>query len=614
MASRQKPIFPSIPRWLIGWSRVTDGCALACFKTIQKLQTNEFWFDLELGAKGSVEGGEQEKLRCFWDKFIYDFLKEICESDCFRPLHPMLGDGQSVDLFKLFWIVREKGGCDTVSKNGLWDSVAEVSGLGSGVASAVKVIYIKYFDTLDRWLQRIIKVKDLKGGLLDSGADLGGFLMELESEFKGFLSQVSDQRKKDGEYPHLDLEKSDLNFTDVGKFCNGDKVWSFVGSDGGNTNVDEKKNVDEDEDTIILDSSIVKEEPSNRKRKRACHSGMLHWVIEVAKNPCDPEIGSLPERSRWRSYGSEELWKQVLLAREAMFLQRNVDSSAEQAIWQKQKMHPSMYDDPTGSEKLRHSQRLLSVKECRSLPSLKKCRARACSESSSGTQSDLEDHLDKQSDPLTADSVIGLFMEDYKRKRIPVGPLFQAKVPEWTGETYESDSKWSGTQVWPLKDGEHNKYLIERDRIGKGRQDSCGCQFSGSVECVRFHVAEKRMRVKLELGSAFNRWKFDKMGEEVALAWRKEEEKKFQAIVRSNPASMDKCFWDEICKSFPSKNREDLVSYYYNVFLLHHRGYQNRSTSSNIDSDDDETELGSSTKSPGSILCTPKKPHLIFRL
>ncbi|KAA8516069.1 hypothetical protein F0562_019248 [Nyssa sinensis] len=566
---------------MAGWSRVSDGHALDCFKALQKFQTNDFLFDLELGSKGSVEGGEQDSLRFLFDQFLTAFVKGICGSECFRPLPPMLGDGQSVDLFKLFLVVREKGGYDTVSKNCLWDSVAEESGLGSEVASAVKVIYMKYLDTLDRWLQKIIK--DTQGGSRDSGADLGCFLMELESELKGFLSEVSDKKKKDGEYPHLDSEKSQLNSADARKLCNGDKVRSFVESNGGNKDVDAKKNVNEEEDIIILDLGVVKEELSSRKRKRGCHSGMLHWVVNVAKNPCDPEVVSLPERSKWKSYGSEQLWKQVLLAREAMFLQRNADSSDEQSIWQKQKMHPFM--------------------------------ARACSESPcSDTQSD--------SDCSTADSVIGLFIDNHKRKRIAVGPLFQAKVPEWSGETYESEAKWLGTQVWPLEDGEQKRYLIERDPIGKGRQDSCGCQFPGSIECVRFHVAEKRMKVKLELGSAFHRWKFDKMGEEVSLSWRKEEEKKFQAIIRSNPPSMEKCFWDEIFQSFPSKSREDLVSYYFNVFLLQRRGYQNRSTTSNIDSDDDdESDLGSLTngfgheaaKSTGSILRTPKKTHLNFR-
>ncbi|KAL6981981.1 hypothetical protein U1Q18_023599 [Sarracenia purpurea var. burkii] len=282
-------------------------------------------------------------------------------------------------------------------------------------------------------------------------------------------------------------------------------------------------------------------------------------------------------------------------------------------------MHPSMYDDHAVSERLRSSQRILSAKESQVLPN----KVGAFSESSSGvTQSDLEDHVAKESDSLPADSVFVWLGDNQIRKQVPVGPFFQANVPEWSGETCESDSRWLGSRVWPLESGDHNKYLIERERIGKGRHDSCGCEHPGSVECVRFHVAEKRMRLKLELGLAFQHWKFDKMGEEVALSWTKEEEKKFQGIIRSNPPTQDKCCWDEIVKSFPRKRREDLACYYFNVFLLQRRGHQNRFTPSKIDSDDEEESgFGSLTngfrraahKSLGSIFHSPKKSHLNFR-
>ncbi|CAK9156755.1 unnamed protein product [Ilex paraguariensis] len=282
-------------------------------------------------------------------------------------------------------------------------------------------------------------------------------------------------------------------------------------------------------------------------------------------------------------------------------------------------MHPTMYDDQISSERLRCSQRLLSAKESQALLSFKKLQAQTFPESSSsGTQSDSEDHFDKKSNSLTADLS---WVNCRRQKRVPIGPYFQTEVPEWTGEAHESDSKWLGTKVWPLEKGEQSKYLIERDRIGKGRQDSCGCQFPGSLECVRFHVTEKRMKMKLELGMAFHRWKFNKMGEEVALSWTKEEEKEFHAMVQSNPPSLDKRFWNEIFKSFPRRSREELFSYYYNVLLLRCRGRQNRSFSSDIDSEDDESVYASlykrleneGIKPPGSIFCSPKKTHLNFR-
>ncbi|RYR75384.1 hypothetical protein Ahy_A02g010037 [Arachis hypogaea] len=90
-------------------------------------------------------------------------------------------------------------------------------------------------------------------------------------------------------------------------------------------------------------------------------------------------------------------------------------------------------------------------------------------------------------------------------KHVPIGPRHQIMVPEWNGDgggdaaSSDSDSKWLGTIIWPLKDGMNPRVMIERDPIGKGRQDSCDCSARGLVDCVGFHVAEKRTKLKLEL-------------------------------------------------------------------------------------------------------------------
>ncbi|KAK6918360.1 hypothetical protein RJ641_016782 [Dillenia turbinata] len=173
-------------------------------------------------------------------------------------------------------------------------------------------------------------------------------------------------------------------------------------------------------------------------------------------------------------------------------------------------------------------------------------------------------------------------------KCVPVAPGFQAEVPKWTGVPSESDSKWLGTKIWPPPVMPGIRFLIERERVGKGRQDQCGCPLQGSIDCVRFHVAERRKRLKLELGSTFQDWKFDQMGEEVAQTWTEEDQKKFSAIVGPNPLSIEKCFWSGIYKSFPRKSREELVSYYFNVFLLKRRRHQNRFAPNDINSDDDD--------------------------
>jgi hypothetical protein len=179
-----------------------------------------------------------------------------------------------------------------------------------------------------------------------------------------------------------------------------------------------------------------------------------------------------------------------------------------------------------------------------------------------------------------------------QRNKIPIGPEYQAEVPEWTGEhpiSYDDPEtmKWLGTKVWPPVNVD-TKELFFSDTIGKGRNVICSCKFPGSVECVRFHVAERRLQLKRELGSAFFAWGFDRMGEEVALSWTDEEEANFKALIQRNVPSLGRNFWNNLHLSFQKKGRKELVIYYFNCFLLRRRCYQNRMTPRNIDSDDDE--------------------------
>lgn len=267
-------------------------------------------------------------------------------------------------------------------------------------------------------------------------------------------------------------------------------------------------------------------------------------------------------------------------------------------------MHPSLYeDDRSSSGGLRSSQRLLLAKDA----------ARRASEQSSTTESPSsgfqseEDASDKQSDSSAKPAS---YWEKHRQKRVSIGQQSQTELPEFYGASYESDPKWLGTKAWPLEKGENKEKLIERDPIGKGRQDSCGCQLPGSCDCIRFHVQEKRLKVKIELGPAFGRWEFHRIGEDVAHLWTETDQKKFQDIVESNRLSSQKYFWDELFKSFPQKGREALVSYYFNVFLLRRRAEQNRSGKADINSDDEDSEYGPVANKFGaqSIFCSPKKP------
>ncbi|XP_047307368.1 AT-rich interactive domain-containing protein 1-like isoform X2 [Impatiens glandulifera] len=515
----------------------------------------------------------------------------------------MMETDEAIDVLKLYMAVREKGGFDEVTRKELWDSVAEASGLGSHGGSTLKFIYTKYLDKLDTWLQKI--GKEVKSVLDARDRDTTpSSLMDADVECEE-LKPLNSNKKDVVEHS----EASGLNSGNVLNVNDG----SDVLTDECAENVDSF--VAENVDTCDNISERRKIDLENEIR-------MLHWVTQVAKDPCDPQIENLPDCFKWKNIGNDQKWKQILLAREAMLIKRPTHMGDEQSStnWLKQKMHPYMYEDFGQNDGLRCSPRILSAK----IASQEHKSSRLSQSALNSSSRDLDNQLDKESDSGSGgrrrrtSPEVALFNDNKKRKRVSVGTISQAVIPEWKGgrETYESDPKWISGQVWPLKNNEQNKYLIERERIGKGRQDSCGCQHPGSIDCVRFHISEKKSRVKLELCSAFDQWQFDKMGENVALSWRKEDEKKFASVIKANTPSLEKSFWTEIFKAFPKKSREELVSYYFNVFILQRRSQQNRLPSSEIDSDDDESEgpyncFGKRTaSSPGSIFSSPKKPNL----
>ncbi|KAK4422588.1 AT-rich interactive domain-containing protein 2 [Sesamum alatum] len=376
-------------------------------------------------------------------------------------------------------------------------------------------------------------------------------------------------------------------------------------------------------DTATPTKSDVGNVLDSRKRKRQSHSfrEMLNWLKDVAKRPNDPSL-SIPECSKMSDYGNEEFFVQALLVREALLIRRPATNGGENLLKDQQKkprMHPSMYEDDVpghqSTEKLRCSKRV---------PSSTKSHLCPCCNSSSAAQSKdiVHQAAEAGNNPKTPAKLIITDVDEpptnsneHKssdvpaEKQVSLGPLFQAEVPEWTGVRAESDSKWLGTRMWAPEDGEGNS-MNQLVPIGKGRQQQCNCPFPGSVECVRFHIAEKRFKLKQELGLLFYRWRFDRMGEEVSLSWTEEEEKRFKDMMRSYAAFSNK-FWNTASRFLPSKTREKLVSYYFNVFLIQRRSYQNRVTPKDVDSDDDEKECGSIGTSFGYRALYTPAPKLI---
>lgn len=641
---------------------------------VQSLELMETWwrFSDEIhvfkgsGGNGGVEGGKN-RIKNLFDQVLEVFLSEISKKKGLRTLPVLTGCGKPLDLFKLYWTVREKGGYALVSRNELWGYVAENCGLDTGFVAFMKLVYVRYLSEFDRWLQQLLKDGNLvegEGGVIRK---LDLLSKELETMFSNLFPLKNGCREEvDFEMFTAESVNETNDYTEhrsctaahrkhglhtggkrsVSKIAsdtiflvstegiveeilyrppakssrqndNDDKLFGknnstatrkvIQGAVAKKTGVAEKVNNEKENlsarngyDThAALRKNVIEDVTVSRKRKRdsPCFSDMLNWIKYVAKHSNDPAIGKVPNSLKWKGQTGKWVWFQALAIREARLRKNHIDTGADEADPQnqqkKQRMHPSMYEaeklNNQPAEKLRFSKRI---------PTLRKhilCRGcSSCSTSRNKVETRQKKEDDTAPDLKSVEVSVTEKTEDSDDQEMysegPKEREKRAEVPEWTGVISESDSKWLGTRMWP-PEVEKTKSLVELDPIGKGRQSSCGCPFPRTTECNRFHIAEKRFKLKLELGALFFQWRFDNMGEEVSLSWTAKEEQRFKAAIKpSNPKR--KRLWDNYETIIPSRTRNMLVSYYFNVFLIKCRSYQNRVTPRDIDSDDDEKEFG----------------------
>ncbi|XP_031492531.1 uncharacterized protein LOC116259064 isoform X2 [Nymphaea colorata] len=195
-------------------------------------------------------------------------------------------------------------------------------------------------------------------------------------------------------------------------------------------------------------------------------------------------------------------------------------------------------------------------------------------------------------------------LDYYPRKPVAIGPDHQAHVPVWEPELLnspfssrkmdivfeEDDQRKMGSCIIQMPDMESDSYHDKN--IGSSRVH-CTCLDQGSVRCVRQHIAEEKEKLKSLLGqNILMELGFDEMGEDVARRWSMDEVNLFQEVVYSNPVSMGKNFWAELSLAFPARSKKELVSYYFNVFILGKRTLQNRWETCDVDSDNDEWQGG----------------------
>ncbi|XWS64200.1 hypothetical protein CRYUN_Cryun06bG0166000 [Craigia yunnanensis] len=194
-----------------------------------------------------------------------------------------------------------------------------------------------------------------------------------------------------------------------------------------------------------------------------------------------------------------------------------------------------------------------------------------------------------------------LLLDRSPRRQVPLGPNHQANVPSWgrhikkdkfsqndASDTTDNDNDEipMGTCVIPMPDSDLS--ANNSGKVGAGRAD-CSCLDRGSLRCVQQHVMESQEKLQKSLGhEKFVKLGFNDMGEDVASKWSGEDEEIFREVVYTNPASLGKKFWKHLSVVFSSRSKRELVSYYFNVFILQRRAVQNRSSILDIDSDDDE--------------------------
>ena len=184
------------------------------------------------------------------------------------------------------------------------------------------------------------------------------------------------------------------------------------------------------------------------------------------------------------------------------------------------------------------------------------------------------------------EDIYSILLEHPPRKPVAIGADHQADVPPWgfSGTTYEADKRLMGTCIIPMPQMELSSI---DDEVGKGR-DECNCKDSGSMRCVRQHIMEEREKILKTFGyEKFIELGFANMGEQVAEKWSPDDEHLFHKVVFNNPASLNKNFWDYLSLVFPSRSKKEIVSYYFNVFMLRKRAEQNWNHLG-ADSDNDE--------------------------
>ncbi|GAU19417.1 hypothetical protein TSUD_76610 [Trifolium subterraneum] len=217
-------------------------------------------------------GHDKAKQKSLFCQIFSVYLKENCSRGNVKPVPVMLGDGQLLDLYQLFSLVKEKGGYDVVSRKGLWDSVIVELGMDICVLASVKLVYDKYLHDFEGWLSKTFEERSIKNG---NNGCLNSLPLDLEKEFRSLL-------------------------------CSNLK--------------------DKDDDFVPLESSNIIKHIDLVNQKS---SGMVNWVRHTAKHPFGHVALPLPEPSKWKEYkGGNDFFVQLLRTRDVLAVRKNAEPNS----------------------------------------------------------------------------------------------------------------------------------------------------------------------------------------------------------------------------------------------------------------------------------------------
>lgn len=192
------------------------------------------------------------------------------------------------------------GGYDRVSAGCGWASVAQAIGMDSRCGSAVKLVFFKYLDALERWVQRL------------SGKKVPG---EYYASRHFGAKVLTEHFEVDGQSPTFSISKKNQSLT------------PFKGS-GCNYQID--TNVNDNGGVVMLETSSVDGGIICQRKKQEALEGMLIWARYVARNPNFHCLGKLEGTNEGKAedLAAEENHTRVLLARQALLLQKVVDQTS----------------------------------------------------------------------------------------------------------------------------------------------------------------------------------------------------------------------------------------------------------------------------------------------